>query len=300
MVKLTFWTVGFLVVFSLLLTGGLTVGDPQRFNTLNTFVAQLVDVTPSAGEKTLQVQAQRAITPTPVSTTPTPTGTQCQNRKVAIDLLLDMSGSMRRGGKLPALIYALLQLQPLLSTENVIGMQKFSAPDDMHGSPTSPGAADFLQIGLYNPSTYSVTVNSISVPNDPNTYMKDGFVLAKEKIQQAQQRGEFAGYTWNLILMTDGMPVANSSDFGFNSSQSPLSEVPIPNVRIFAIGLSLDELDEENIRTHGVSGGFADEARRVLRGVVDPQRPGDFIEAQSTGQLSAKYREILETICGTT
>lgn len=72
--------VGFLVVFSILLSGGFIIHDPQQFNTIPTYVAQLVDEGNTTEHRTLQIQAQKVITLTPApsispTAAPTPTPT---------------------------------------------------------------------------------------------------------------------------------------------------------------------------------------------------------------------------------
>ena len=294
---------GPVVLLGILLTGGFSLKDPGAFKTLNTYVAQLIEE-PQGANKTLQIKALKAVTPTPTPTgaitptpnptpvssvTPTPAG-PCERRNVAIDLLIDMSGSMILGNKLPKLREALQEIQNFLTNQNLLGMQVFS-DYRFFTTPGRPrfGATEVLPFGNYNQNNFQNIVSALDVQDLlPNTHMRDGFLLANEKIQLAQ--AQFPGYNWHLILITDGVPNDVATATIYDASQDPTSVIPelrALNVKIFVIGLDLNALGAD----------LANRATSILVGLVE--NPDDFKASPSSEQLREKFRDILGDICGT-
>ena len=262
-----------IILLGVSLAGGFTE-NPLNSGNQSSEIFQLTDSGDSARD-VLQIRSLTAgtitqnptSTPTPGSSaptstpTPTPTGTTCTSgQKVAVDFLLDVSGSMNAGTpkKIDTLKTAMTNFASKFRPDDLVGIQIFSSQtaevysvcaDYGFKFPNSTIACNILPINIYNPFLYSQKVTKLWASGD--TYIQDGFIQAKQAISTAQQQHP-SGYTWVLVFLTDGIP--NVPENGFASLEGPDAvqdprNFPTVNelkndlhVRIISIGLDLNSL----------------------------------------------------------
>lgn len=212
--------------------------------------------------KTLQLE-----TFTPSGTIPTPSCTA--GSKIAVDLLLDNSGSMKVNQKMDKLKRAVNNFVKNLSDNDVIGVQKFLGRGKTSAVIPLKHYSDHKTI-------FESEINKLNA--EGGTPMKTGFLLAKQKIDQA--KSSFPNYYWVLIVLGDGGP---------NKDQNPLtvaSQIKASGVRIISIGLELNAPNRK---------ATPQEARAILKGVAsDPKT--DFYEP-SADQLEEIWQQIATSIC---
>lgn len=123
--------------------------------------------------------------------------------KIAVNFLIDVSGSMRFGAKLNEEKDALRAFTNRMVDESVIGMQVFSDRTNVR---------EVVPINFYkNVETQVQSTISTLIP-DGTTSTKDGMILARDKLSQAISSGSFPDYKFSLVLLTDGVPETNPID----------------------------------------------------------------------------------------
>lgn len=222
------------VILAIFLTGGISIKSPGGegygqpvtlsegglagiFNTLqiNSLVPGSnltpVPTTPPGVTSTPVPTIHQSPTPTPrsgVTPTRTPTPTQgpslCRGRKIAFDLLFDVSGSI--GSLSTEMAKASRRLISLLDDETVVGIQEFSV--------TPREVVSFNK--LRNNRTAAINLASSSTRD--LTYMKNGFDFARGRINSA--KNQFPGYKWYMVFFSDGVP--NCTDY----TRSPITNLP--------------------------------------------------------------------------
>lgn len=292
--KQTFLVLGILVLFSVLLTGGFTTSDPQPFNTIGSFAAEFANEGGIKEEKTLQIQALKPVTPTPTppGTTPTPSPTgACQpGRRVAVDLLLDTSGSMNSSSKINLLKGAVIQFAGNLRPDDVIGVQQFSSPIDLGGT----GARDVISIGPYNQTLFNQVINQLS-PTNGFTHMRAGFELTRQRINAGRQQYSSSNYNWVLIFLSDGIPEDESvvsSVPVFAESQNPtdIANQLKVDTRIITIGLDMDAF-----RNAGYP-NITDQGRNLLRSLASAPTSQNYIESPTGIQLQSIFNNLNSSV----
>jgi hypothetical protein len=113
----------------------------------------------------------------------------------AIDILIDTSGSMADDNKINKLKDALKTFTVHFKDSTAVAIQTFSAK-----------AEEKVSWGLYkdNKQQVQATINGLNA--DGWTTMKDGFSLAEKKILDAKNNNRFPGYSYYLLLISDGVP----------------------------------------------------------------------------------------------
>lgn len=155
----------------------------------------LIDPGGATPQQSLQMRTVTVVVPTP-----TPTPRQCQpGDNVAVDLLLDMSTSMKQYQQPPGPPYKLDQLkdavlafsQKLQNNDDVTGIQVFSDYAD-----------EVLPLGPYDINTFIEKVSQLDTIGRTN--MREGFVVAKAAIERVINN--YRQHNWALILVSDGVP----------------------------------------------------------------------------------------------
>src|SRR3989344_8602785 len=147
------------------------------------------------------------ITPTrrpSISPSPTQGPSLCKGKKVAFDLLFDVSGSI--GSLSTKMQKASRRLISLLDDETVVGIQEFSK------YPRDVLAFNKLRVNRAR------AINLVGQGGRDLTYMKDGWEFARGKVASGQSA--FPGYKWYVVFFSDGVP--NCS----NPNLYPSSSVP--------------------------------------------------------------------------
>lgn len=180
---------------------------------------QLVDIkikptatpTPTIGI-TPGITITNPVTP-PITPQITPPIQACLNN-TAINLLVDLSSSMKDYEKIKALQTALNQFVGSLEPETVIGIEVFGSPFSFTNGAEQRLA--FSRYGRTNTTHKRVTdaIAGLDPGGDGGTWMKAGFDLALSKITTAQAPdSSFKNYRFVSILFSDGVPEV-SEHFG--------------------------------------------------------------------------------------
>jgi hypothetical protein len=117
--------------------------------------------------------------------------------KIAVDFLIDVSGSMSFGNKLQEEKAALRAFTARMVDDSVIGIQVFSSPTNVR---------EVVPINFYKNVQTQVQNTISTLTPDGATSTRKGLLLAKEKLEQALGSGNFPGYQFSLIFITDGVP----------------------------------------------------------------------------------------------
>jgi uncharacterized protein YegL len=186
---------------------------------------------------------------------------QCES-KIAVDFLIDVSGSMRFGNKLNEEKAALKAFTDRMVDESVIGIQIFSNPNRVR---------EVVPIGYYKDVKTQVqnTINSL-VP-DGATSTRDGMALARDKLSGAINANKFPDYKYSLVFLTDGIPettnpnetdcIATATrDDGyrrcFARAQDPriptniATEIKNLGVKIYSINITSNEKSDVELAPH--------------------------------------------------
>lgn len=128
----------------------------------------------------------------------------CQ-KTLAVDFLIDTSGSMSQDGKLGQLRQALSSFVGKLSDNSVVGMQAFSTQ-----------TRNIADINYYKNNKNTITSFISTLRAQGGTSTRDGFTLAQQKLSDAITQNKFPGYNYSLIFISDGFPTSqldrNTSD----------------------------------------------------------------------------------------
>lgn len=223
---------------------------------------------------------------------------------VAVDFLVDNSGSMRFGNKMANLKSALTTFASTFPPYGIVGMQSFSdwEKEDVTFGYFKDKKQEFLRaISLMQP--------------DSATHTKDAFILTSTLLPSAMAR--YPKQKFNLIFISDGVPETGRQDDlcpggpgtdseyctarrdvipspgsqplcrCFDPSQDPTqiaTDIKSKDVRIFSIGYISDEDDK-----------FKEKLRTLMKNVASS--PEDFYEAPITNQITAIIKQITTKIC---
>lgn len=281
-----------IILLGIVFAGGLGKENPFGPSMPTGNYATLVEGSPNPAEKSLQISNVPAIVHTPSpSTTPAPSCTP--NTKMAVDFLIDISGSMcetdltsglgrcsspsiiptdSKMGKLQA---ALTEFAEHLKTDDLVGIQTFETTAD------SP-----LSLGTFVKSSFLREVDNL-YPNG-STNMRGGFTEADSRIRPVI--GNYRDHKWAFILISDGRPNHIDPFSGLQATEqdSPLYPPdlvqPIKDlgVTVLTIGFGQDSVDS-------------------LLQAIASSKPGSnekyFYKAPSTSDILDKINQIAETSC---
>lgn len=179
-----------IISFSFLMMGGTFPVGPKANTKAPTNVGKqeiIFEQDADPGKRNLQLQTFK------VKTT-------CED-KIAVDFLIDVSGSMANGNKQVNERNALNSFASRMTDNSVIGIQIFSEPNNVR---------EVVPISLYKDVRAQVqnTINSLTASGATST--RSAFDLAKQKLSQAISEDRFPGYKYNLIFLSDGVPEAQN------------------------------------------------------------------------------------------
>jgi hypothetical protein len=227
---------------------------------------------------------------------------------VAIDFLVDNSGSMEYGDKLVELKKGLVTFSSNFPDTGIIGLQAYSSP----ASRPPVGYHELVPIDLFK-NVKSNFVSAVSSMRPAGaTYSKDAMTFAKQKLDAARAR--FPDYQFNLVFISDGIPETEATEAALcpggipNSdlcsvSTNPLtgqadcrcfaqvqdptsvaSQIKNSGVRIFTISY-LDALDEK----------FNDRLQDLMKGVASSI--SDYYQAPVENQITTILSQIAQKSC---
>src|SRR3989344_6004738 len=262
-------------LLSYFLAGGIDSPFPKKVAVPSGEPRALAEAAPSGDGKQLQINDLRFRPPSPQPSPPLPPTASQQpstcppGQKVAVDMLLDTSGSMARGSRINNLSNVVNNFVSLyLQNDDIIGIQEFSDfPADVVPINTKSNNSSYFPLTL-------ITHNF--------THMNDGMLFAQNKILTA--RSTYPGYNWVLIFLSDGVPeTASSLPDPTQVPTGTASVIKASGVRIISIGLELYSLGEP----------AASYARNLMTSVASS--PSDYHDATTTN-LGDIYRDIAQVL----
>jgi hypothetical protein len=146
----------------------------------------------------------------------------CVNN-VAIDFLVDTSGSFAYDGKLDNLKKSLKAFTKRMSSYTVIGMETFSAV-----------VTERVPLDYYVNQKVQMAATIDNLKPLGNTRTRDGFELADKLISDAKKYKKFPGYNYVLILLTDGIPEMNPTQKRTCEGPEIADPLTAPALRCFA------------------------------------------------------------------
>ncbi len=258
---------------SILLTNGIF---PPQFNSYpqNTDVEN-VPVSPSSSSSPRSLQLK------PIQFTQK----QC-GQTLAVDFLVDNSGSMSFGNKLTELKQGMIQFSQGFTDTTAIAVQKFSDKP-----------SEVIPFSYYKDvrTQYSNYINSMSA--NGATYTKDAFVFTKQKMDAGISK--FPNYKFALIFISDGVPETVQSDHEcipaycrancqcFAPEQDPTdvaSQIKQEGIRIFTIAY-VDKSDTN----------LEQRLENLMSNVASS--PDDFYKAPDSNQISGILSQISQKLC---
>ncbi len=119
--------------------------------------------------------------------------------KIAVDFLIDVSGSMANGNKQANEKNALNSFVNRMSDSSVIGIQVFSEPNNVR---------EVVPISYYKDVSQQVknTINTLTASGATST--RSAFDLAKQKLTEVISQDKYPGYNYSLVFLSDGVPEA--------------------------------------------------------------------------------------------
>lgn len=169
--------------FGFALTGGSIFNAPTSPTATNNPGKQEIVFSSESAKKNLQLQTFT------VKNT-------CQ-QTLAVDFLIDISGSMKFGDKQPKEKEALNAFTSRMGETSVIGIQTFSS-----------NVYDNVQISYLKDVRNQVQSTISGLTADGATSTRDALKLAQQKLSAAITQKKFPGYKYSLVLLTDGVPEA--------------------------------------------------------------------------------------------
>lgn len=213
----------------------------------------------------------------------------CEER-VAVDLLVDNSGSMGGAGKLQGLKDALTIFTEKLPEESVIGFHSFSNT-----------AQEKVPFGQYKDNKAQIDQAISNMRPDGGTYTRDAFTFVNNKITAAQQ--QYPDQEFALIFFSDGIPEATPRDCTptqctpgsqlrcFQKNQDPTQDPNIAqiikdkNVKIYSVALLDSEDTCYNSQLEGLMSSVA-------------SSPENYYKTFNPADLKNIYDQITFQICG--
>jgi hypothetical protein len=206
----------------------------------------------------------------------------------AVDLLVDYSGSMGEGHKVPAMHDAINTFTSKLTDDSVIALHIFS-DDRVQGKMEIVPFSEWKDVKSLFPSK----INSLSGPIG-STWTRSALVYIKAKIADAQKK--WPDHKFTLILLTDGIPEKIGSPVskqcgirGFAIQEDPTQppnvadDIKAMGVNIFTIAI-LDKSDT----------CFNDDLSKLMKNVASPD---SFYSTYNPDDLKTIYSNIVFQVC---
>jgi hypothetical protein len=222
-------------------------------------------------------------------------------QKTAIDFLIDTSGSMQQDGKIDKEKVALKALTKRLTAKSVIGIHTFSQK-----------ANEEVPLSLYGDVKDQVMKSIEGLKPDRETRTRDGFSLVKQRLTESITTNKYPGYSYALILITDGVPeippdqprtcLPNNnfqpydpvyqSNRCFAQEQDPRVPTNLPadikglGVKIYTVGIFSQSTTDKQ---------FYPYLSALLKEIAS--EPDNYFESIEGGTLDKILNEVLNSIC---
>lgn len=213
---------------------------------------------------------------------------------VAIDFLLDVSGSMKLDDKMGKMKTALQAFTGKLGGTSAIAIQTFSAE-----------TIDRVPFDYYRNNKPKVNATIASLRPDGYTSTRDGLTMARDKLGAAIEANKFPGYKYYLILMTDGVPETpshtgclvtvpddNIRERCFAKDQDPRgppnisSEIKAMGVTVYSIGIYSQSGSDKQLEPY---------LEALLKDVATDD--AHYFSSPNASNLSTVLGSILKDIC---
>jgi uncharacterized protein YegL len=197
------------------------------------------------------------------------------SESVAVEMVLDRSGSMRTGTKMKNLKTASLFFINKLTDQAPIGIITFSNT-----------VREEFEIQPYG--QIKGNINSVIQGLTPNGFTHTREALQRTKTSLEVGMPQYPGRQFAVIFVSDGVPETQRGG-SFDPTQDPTTapniadEIKNLGVRIYTIAI-----------TQGLSGNNRQQMNRLMQGVASPD---SFFEAPDTSQLETIYNQIGFEIC---
>lgn len=221
-----------------------------------------------------------------------------------VDFLVDNSGSMEFGQKMPELKKGMSTFSSSYPDSGIIGLQIYSSPERR----PPLGYQELVPISLYKDVKSQFKSSIESMTSVGGTHSKDAMNFVKQKLLEAGQK--FSNYKLNLIFISDGIPETGATNDacpgGINGpfcGQSPsgpqgacrcfaqeqdptqvAAEIKNAGVRIFTIAY-VDTSDAK----------FNDRLQNLMKNVAST--PSDYYQAPVESQLTTILSQISQKLC---
>lgn len=217
------------------------------------------------------------------TSSPSPIPQNCA-QTLAVDFLIDSSGSMSFGNKMSQLQEGLKSFTNQYPDTGLIAMQKFNDP---HILPPT-GATELVPFSAYKDVKSQVQASINKLVPGGSTYSKNAFEFTKPKLIAA--RSAYPAYKIVLIFISDGVPETFSPPPGpgrFNPAQDPTTvaqEIKNSGIRIFTLAY-LDQKDKID----------NNKLTELMTNVASS--PSDFYIAPSSNQVATILTQIATKLC---
>jgi hypothetical protein len=228
---------------------------------------------------------------------------KCED-KIAVNFLIDVSGSMRDNNKIEKEKNALRAFTGKMSDNSVIGMQIFSDPNIVR---------EILPLSLYKDVKQQAqdAINSLTTYRATST--RDGFNLSKQKLTEAINQNAFPDYQYNLVFLSDGVPEVDMPESQktpenclatapyrgqtrcFAKAQDPRSPTNIPN-EIKLLGVDIYSI----AITDSVDQPLKNELLQLLKDAASDPDSTYFFESVDGNDLQTVLNNVLKSICSNT
>jgi hypothetical protein len=178
--------------------------------------------------------------------------------KIAVNFLVDTSGSFAYDGKMDNLKSSLKSFTTRMSNYSVIGMQTFSAV-----------VTERVPLDYYKNQKVQVDATIDNLKPLGNTRTRDGFKLAQQLINQSKADKKFKGYHYVVVLLTDGIPEMNPTQKRTCIGPEIADPLTAPALRCFA------KEQDPRVPTNIPAELKADGVSIFSVGIYSPNRPSD-------------------------
>lgn len=239
------------------------------------------------------------------------------DKKIALLFLIDTSTSM--APKIYYVTQAMLDYWAYIRDTDLVGINVFNGSpyakseivygpngpiDYVNNAPVIPGTfqADLSQlrntesilpIAQFDDGNEYVRNLELKVTVRGSTHTKDGFILAKQTLQNAMAKYGKSGYTWNLVFLSDGEP-KNRIEGPPDAEQDPtvgadnvVDQIKGMDVRLISIGVGLNQLQADSYSY----------ATNMLQKIASSPNDLHFVDTISQNDISAIFKRIQGGIC---
>lgn len=222
----------------------------------------------------------------------------------AVDFLIDNSGSMTYGSKMPELKKAMVVFGSNFSDEGILGLQIYSDPEVYPplGHKELISLTEFKNIK----NQYVGLINTMAPSG--GTHSKDAMLFAKQQIDEAKNK--YPNRKLNLVFISDGIPETRATNVacpgGINGDIcGPMPGGQLGECRCFAETQdpqnTAEDIKKSGVRIFSIAyvdandSKFNNRLQNLMRNVASS--PNDYYQAPVESQLTKILGQISEKLC---